>query len=96
MKKINIINLKKAANNIFIDISKDEYQKLVEEFKIIISQINLINNQELKKYTPMDYPFPCEKNFLREDIPINPSPREEILKNTKNKLAGQIKFPKIL
>ena len=96
MEKINIKNLKKAARNIFINITEKEYKKLINDFKIIISQINLIDDKELEKITPMDYPFFCEKNYLRDDIAIKPTNREEILKNAKNKLAGQIKFPKIL
>jgi len=97
MKTINLENLKDAANRLLFDMSEEEYKTLLKEFDTISAQMKIIAMDEtIDEYSPMVFPFPCTVDALREDEPITPNSREEILKNAKNKVAGQIKVPKVV
>lgn len=97
MKKVTIESLKDAANRLLFDMSEEEYKTLLKEFDTISAQMKIIaEDKSIESNTPMVFPFPCEVNALREDIAVKPSSREEILKNAKNKVAGQIKLPKVV
>ena len=96
MKEVTLAQLKEAANRLLFDMSEGEYKTLLHEFKTITAQMKIISEDpEIDSYEPMVYPFPCEVNALREDETIKPTSRDEILKNAKNKLAGQVKVMKV-
>lgn len=97
MKEYNIEILKDAAKRLLFDMSESEYETLLSEFDIVTKQMNIIgSNKELDGYEPMIFPFECSTSFLREDEPTEPLPREEALKNSKRKIGGQIKLPKVV
>ncbi|MCQ2752762.1 MAG: Asp-tRNA(Asn)/Glu-tRNA(Gln) amidotransferase GatCAB subunit C [Bacilli bacterium] len=97
MKEVTLTSLKEAANRLLFDMSEAEYKTLLEEFKTISKQMALIaEDKSVDNYSPMIYPFPVATDSLREDIPAHPESRETILKNAKNKMAGQIKLPKVV
>lgn len=96
MKEVNLESLKEAAHRLLFDMSDEEYQTLLKEFDTIVKQMHFIaDDKSVEEYTPLVYPFPCNVDTLREDEPNKPSNREELLKNAKNKLAGQIKVSKV-
>lgn len=95
MKELNVLNLKEASKQILIDLPEEnDYYLLVEKFKKILSQLE--NIDDLDSYEPMNFPFFCEvdENALRDDIIEKTVERDEFLKNSNFKIAGQIKFPK--
>lgn len=95
MKELNVLNLKKAARQIFIDMSENEWCLLVEKFKKILNQLENFND-DLASYEVMNFPFFCEvdESFLRDDVIGETVKREDFIKNSNYKIAGQIKFPK--
>lgn len=97
MKEYNINVLKDAANRLLFDMSESEYKTLLEEFDVVTKQMDIIgSNKEIDKYEPMTFPFECTTSFLREDVPEEPLQREEALRNSKRKVGGQIKLPKVV
>lgn len=97
MKDYNIEVLKDAAKRLLFDMSESEYETLLEEFDIVTKQMSIIgSNNEIEKYEPMSFPFECTTSYLREDIPEEPLSREEALRNSKRKIGGQIKLPKVV
>lgn len=97
MKEYNIEILKDAAQRLLLDMSDSEYETLLKEFDIVTKQMDIIgSNKEIEKYEPMAFPFECSTSYLREDIPGEPLNREEALKNSKRKVGGQIKLPKVV
>ena len=97
MKEYNIEVLKDAAKRLLFDMSESEYETLLKEFDIVTKQMNIIgSNSEIEKYEPMSFPFECSTSYLREDVPEEPLSREEALKNSKRKIGGQIKLPKVV
>lgn len=97
MKEVNLLNLKDAANRLLFDMSETEYKTLLKEFETLKKQISVIaEDTSVDQYEPMIFPFECTTDTLREDTPISPVSREEALKNAKNKMAGQVKLPKVV
>ena len=97
MKEYNIDVLKDAAKRLLFDMSNSEYETLLKEFDIVTKQMNIIgSNSAIEEYEPMSFPFECSTSYLREDIPEEPLSREEALRNSKRKIGGQIKLPKVV
>lgn len=97
MKEYTIEILKDAAKRLLLDMSEEEYETLLKEFDIVTKQMDIIgSNKDIDKYEPMAFPFECTTDFLREDVPEEPLSREDALKNSKRKVGGQIKLPKVV
>ena len=97
MKEYNIEILKEAAHGLLFDMSDEQYQTLMSEFNIVVAQMKIIGeNKELDKTEQMVFPFEVSTSEMREDIPCEPLPREEAIKNANNKIGGQIKLPKVV
>lgn len=97
MKEITESLLKECAHNLMFDMEEKQYQTLINEFKIVQSQFEMIGTIEnLDKEEPMTFPFDCTITFLREDVASTPLKKEEVLKNAKDVLAGQIRLPKVI
>ena len=97
MKEHNLEVIKDAAKRLLFDMSDSEYETLLKEFDIVIKQMDIIgSNKEIDEYEPMAFPFECSTSYMREDIAITPLTREEALRNSKRKIGGQIKLPKVV
>lgn len=97
MKEINKEVLVDAASRLLFSMEEREYDTLLEEFKILKIQMEKIGKIEgLDEYPPMTFPFPCEVDFLREDVPSKPLSRDEALRNAGSKQDNQIKLPKVV
>ena len=97
MKNYDINVLKDAAKRLLFDMSDSEYETLLNEFDIITKQMEIIgSDKSLDSLEPMVFPFECTTSYLREDEPEEPLPREVALRNSKRKIGGQIKLPKVV
>lgn len=97
MKEYNIEVLKDAANRLLLDMSDSEYETLLSEFDIVTKQMKPIgDNHTLDKFEPMVFPFEIYTTELREDVAEEPLSREEALRNSRRKVGGQIKLPKVV
>lgn len=97
MKKYDVDVLKDAAKRLLFDMSEDEYETLLKEFDIVTKQMNIIgSDSSIDSFEPMVFPFECSTSFLREDEAQEPLAREDALKNSKRKIGGQIKLPKVV
>jgi len=97
MKEYNIEVLKDAANRLLLDMSDSEYETLLSEFDIVTKQMKpLGDNRALDKFEPMVFPFEIYTTELREDVAKEPLSREEALRNSRRKVGGQIKLPKVV
>ena len=97
MKKVTKEVLKEAANKLMFDMSDEQYDTLLEEFDIVIKQMELISRiAGVDEAEPMTFPFDITNPFLREDIPEAPLSRDEALKNAKDVVDGKISLPKVV
>lgn len=97
MKNVNKETLKTAANKLMFDMSEEQYENLLNEFDVIISQMNLIGDIEgVDEVEPMTFPFDVTTTYLREDVSSSPLSREEALRNAKDVVDGQIRLPRVV
>lgn len=97
MKSINKETLKMAANKLMFDMSEEQYNHLLNEFDVIVSQMNLIGKIEgVDNATPMTFPFDVTSTKLREDVATTPLDRDVALKNAKDVVDGQIRLPRVV
>ena len=97
MKGISLDVLKDAANRLMFDMSEQEYQTLLVEFKSLVQQMeSLAKIEGLENIEPMTFPFECSTDYLREDVAEEPLPRDEALGNAGSISDGQIKLPKVV
>ena len=97
MKKVDKSTLKLAANRLMFELTDEEYDQLLDEFDAIIEQMKKIGEIEgVDDATPMTFPFDVDCSYLRDDVPCEPLPREEILKNTQDVVDGKIRLPRVV
>ena len=97
MKEYNIEILKQAARGLLFDMSEEQYQNLLNEFDIILSQMELISEIEgVDEVEPMTFPYELSTDYLREDVASPPLNKEDALKNAKDVVDGQIRLPRVV
>lgn len=97
MKAINKDVLKDAASRLMFDMSDEQYDTLEKEFDIMIKQMKLIGEiPGVDDVEPMTFPFDVATDYLREDEVEETLSKEEVLKNAKDVVDGQIKLPKVV
>ena len=95
--KYDLEILKKCASNLMFDMSEEQYQLLLKEFEVITKQMELLGEIDgLSEVEPMTFPFDVFTSFLREDVEGECLSKEEVLRNAKDVVDGQIKLPKVV
>lgn len=89
--------LKKYASNLMFNMSDEEYNTLLDEFEIILNQMDLIDKIDgIDMVEPMTFPFLTYDKELREDIIEDSLSTEEVLKNASYKTNNQVQVPKVV
>lgn len=97
MKKVTKEVLQEAANKLMFTLTDEELDTLLAEFDVISKQMELIGEiPGVDQVEPMTFPFECTVDYLREDVASTPIDRDEILKNAKDVVDGQIRLPKVV
>lgn len=97
MVKYDKALLVKCANNLMFDMSDDQYDVLLNEFDVLTKQMELFGEIEgLENVSPMTFPFEIYTDFLRDDVEEETLSKEDILRNAKDVVDGQIKLPKVV
>ena len=97
MKKVTKEVLQEASHKLMFELSDEQLDKLVKEFEIITKQMELIGHiPGVDEATPMTFPFDVTNTYLRSDEASIPENREDILKNAKDVVDGQIRLPKVV
>ena len=97
MVKYDKALLVKCANNLMFDMSDDQYDVLLNEFAVLTKQMELLGEIEgLEDVSPMTFPFEIYTDLLRDDVEEETLSKEDILRNAKDVVDGQIKLPKVV
>lgn len=89
--------LKKYASNLMFNMSDEEYNTLLDEFEIILNQMDLIDKIDgIDEVEPMTFPFLTYDKELREDKAEDSLSTEEVLKNAAYKTNNQVQVPKVV
>ena len=89
--------LKDYASKLMFDMDDAGYDRTLEEFETVekhmalIGEINGIENAE-----PMTFPYVIYHATLREDEAKDTLTNEEVLANSKDTKANQVKVPKVV
>ena len=95
--KVTKEDLKKYARLLMFDMNEEEYDTLLKEFAITEKHMALIGEIDgIEDVEPMTFPYVIYHASLREDISKPCLTTEEVLKNTKDKKADQVKVPKVV
>ena len=85
------------ADKLLIGLTKEENKMVLDEFEIIDSNIDIINEiPNIEKVEPMTH---CLDNFeyeLREDVKEESVPIEELLQNCDLYTDREVEVPKVL
>lgn len=85
------------ANKLMFTMEDSEYDTLLDEFDIILKQMDLIGKIEgIENVEPMVYPFKLSDVCLREDEVSEELEIDEILINSGSTLYNQVKLPKVV
>ena len=89
--------LKDYANKLMFDMNEEEYETLENEFKVILKQMDLIENIEnIKDVEPMTFPYLKEDVVLRDDSITRTIDYTDVLVNAKEVKGREIKVPKVV
>ena len=85
------------ADKLLIGLTKEENKMVLDEFEIIDSNIDIINEiPNIEKVEPMTH---CLDNFeyeLREDVKEESVPIEELLQNCDLYTDREVEVPKVV
>lgn len=81
MEKYTATYFKSLAKQLRFELTELEAQDIVDEFAILIDQINLLNAIDTQDVKPMIYPFETPTTFLREDVADHVLSAKEALEN---------------
>lgn len=85
------------SNKLMFTMDDSEYDTLLDEFDIILKQMDLIGKIDgIENVEPVVYPFELSDACLREDIVSEELEIDEILSNSGSTLYNQVKLPKVV
>lgn len=89
--------LKDYAGKLMFDMDNQGYDRTLKEFEVIEKHMALIGDIEgIDNVEPMTFPYVIYHADFREDVGCDCLINEEVLKNSKDVKANQIKVPKVV
>lgn len=91
--------LEEYAKKLMFEMSDEEYMTLLDEFEIILKQMDLIDNiMDIEGVSPMTFPFDLELDdkYLREDVFNNEITFDDMKVNVKEYENNMVKVPKVV
>lgn len=85
------------ADKLLIGLTEEENKMVLDEFEIIDSDIDLINNiPNIESVEPMTHCLDDFEYELREDVVEDSIPIEELLQNCDDVSGDEIRVPKVV
>ena len=85
------------ANKLLIGLTEEENKMVLEEFEVIDKTINTINEIDgIENVEPMTHTLDDFEYELREDIPEESVPIEDLLSNCDVHSAREVEVPKVV
>ena len=90
-------NLKDYANKLMFDMDDAGYDRTLEEFETVEKHMALIGEiGGIESVEPMTFPYVIYHATLREDEAKDTLTNEQVLANSKETKANQVKVPKVV
>ena len=85
------------ADKLMIGLTEEENKMVLDEFEIIDKNIDLINEiPDIEKVEPMTHTLDDFEYVLREDVPEESIPVEELLQNCDDCTDREVVVPKVV
>ncbi|MBR3898439.1 MAG: Asp-tRNA(Asn)/Glu-tRNA(Gln) amidotransferase subunit GatC [Bacilli bacterium] len=86
------------ADKLLIGLTKEENQMVLEEFEVIDKTIDIINEiPDIEKVEPMTHTLDDFEYELREDVPEESIPLDELLENCDDSTSdGEVVVPRVV
>ncbi len=85
------------ADKLLIGLTKEENQMVLDEFEIIDENIDIINEiPDIEKVEPMTFALDDFEYELREDIPEESVPIEQLLANCDECTDREVEVPRMV
>ena len=89
--------LKNYAGKLMVDMEDSEYDTLMQEFDVILKQMDLISKIDgIEKVDPMTFPYCIYHASLRDDEARECLTTEEALSNADEVKNNQVRVPKVV
>ena len=89
--------LKDYASKLMFDMNDAGYDRTLEEFETVEKHMALIGEIDgIENYEPMTFPYVIYHATLREEEAKETLTNEEVLANSKDVKANQVKVPKVV
>ena len=89
--------LKDYAAKLMFDMDDAGYDRTLEEFETVEQHMSLIGEIDgIEEVEPMTFPYVIYHSSLREDEAKDCLTNEEVLSNSKEIKANQVKVPKVV
>ena len=89
--------LKDYAAKLMFDMDDEGYDRTLKEFETIEKHMALIGEfKDIENVEPMTFPYVIYHSSLREDVAKDCLTNDEVLKNSKETKADQVKVPKVV
>lgn len=89
--------LKNYANKLMFDMNDEEYETLLNEFDVILKQMDLIGNiNNISNIEPMTFPYELSDVELRDDSESRNIEIEDALRNSSSVKGREVKVPKVV
>jgi aspartyl/glutamyl-tRNA(Asn/Gln) amidotransferase C subunit len=89
--------LKDYASKLMFDMDDAGYDRTLEEFETVEKHMDLISEIDgIENVEPMTFPYVIYHATLREDEAKDTLTNEQVLANSKDTKANQVKVPKVV
>lgn len=91
--------LEVLANRLMFEMKEEEYNTLLDEFDIILKQMDYIDKiEDIDSVSPMTFPFDLnlDDSYLREDEFSNEIDFSDMKVNIKEYEVNKVKVPKVV
>ena len=76
-------------------LTEDEKEKSRQDLQQMLDYVDMLNQLDTSDVEPLTHIFPI-KNVFREDVVLESTPKEELLKNAPKEKDGQFLVPKTI
>ncbi|ANB56384.1 aspartyl/glutamyl-tRNA(Asn/Gln) amidotransferase, C subunit [Anoxybacillus sp. B7M1] len=95
MSRISIEQVKHVAHLARLAITEEEAEMFTKQLDAIITFAEQLNELDTENVPPTSHVLNM-KNVMREDVPAQGLPLEDVLKNAPDQQDGQFRVPAIL
>ena len=78
-----------------LHLTEDEKEKSTQDLPQMLDYVYMLNQLDTSDVEPLTHIFPI-KNVFREDVVLESTPKEELLKNAPKEKDGQFLVPKTI